>query len=113
VLVIDACPDNLLRLSFNVDFDHADGWARALLDGKDWRDAGLRYTSSIDILPFGRLTDAEWENCTSCINPWPVNDDITGAESTAALPMGAAGSAARLRRWRASFLNIATTRWRS
>lgn len=62
VLVIDACPDNLLRLSFNVDFDHADGWARALLDGKDWRDAGLGYTSSIDILPFGRLTDDEWEN---------------------------------------------------
>ncbi len=29
VLVIDASPDNLLRLSFNIDFDHADGWARA------------------------------------------------------------------------------------
>ena len=29
VLVIDACPDNLLRMSFNVDYDVSDGWARA------------------------------------------------------------------------------------
>lgn len=62
VLVIDACADNLLRLSFNVDFNHRDGWARALLDEKEWRDAGLRYTSLLDILPFGRLSAGEWES---------------------------------------------------
>lgn len=62
VLVIDACPDNLLRMSFNVDFDNANGWARALLDGQDWRDAGLRYTSQLDVLPFGQLTANEREN---------------------------------------------------
>lgn len=62
VLVIDACPDNLLRLSFNVDFDREEGWARAMLDNRDWREGGMRYTSSLDILPFGRLTAAEWEN---------------------------------------------------
>ncbi|STM18201.1 cell division protein [Escherichia coli] len=39
VLVVDACPDNLLRLSFNVDFTHRQGWARAMLDDQDWRDA--------------------------------------------------------------------------
>ncbi|STL20410.1 cell division protein [Escherichia coli] len=49
VLVVDACPDNLLRLSFNVDFTHRQGWARAMLDGQDWRDAGLRYTSQLDL----------------------------------------------------------------
>lgn len=48
VLVVDACPDNLLRLSFNVDFTHRQGWARAMLDGQDWRDAGLRYTSQLE-----------------------------------------------------------------
>lgn len=52
VLVIDASPDNLLRMSFNVDFVHQGGWARSLLDGQDWRDAGLRYTSQLDLLPF-------------------------------------------------------------
>ena len=26
VLVIDACSDNLLRMSFNVDFTHENGW---------------------------------------------------------------------------------------
>lgn len=51
VTVVDACPDNLLRLSFNVDFTHRQGWARAMLDGQDWRDAGLRYTSQLDLLP--------------------------------------------------------------
>lgn len=51
VLVIDASPDNLLRMSFNVDFVHQGGWARSLLDGQDWRDAGLRYTSQLDLLP--------------------------------------------------------------
>lgn len=62
VLVVDASPDNLLRISFNVDFVHRDGWARALLDGKDWRDAGLRYTTQLDLLPFGQLTVEEREN---------------------------------------------------
>lgn len=62
VTVIDASPDNLLRMSFNVDFVHQGGWARSLLDGQDWRDAGLRYTSQLDLLPFGQLTSQEWEN---------------------------------------------------
>ncbi|ELK4023082.1 cellulose biosynthesis protein BcsQ [Salmonella enterica subsp. enterica] len=62
VLVIDASPDNLLRMSFNVDFVHQGGWARSLLDGQDWRDAGLRYTSQLDLLPFGQPTAQEREN---------------------------------------------------
>lgn len=62
VLVIDACADNLLRMSFNVDFTREEGWARALLDDKDWRDAGMRYTSQLDLLPFGQLTTTEREN---------------------------------------------------
>lgn len=61
VLVIDASPDNLLRLSFNVDFASRGGWARSVLDGQDWRDAGLRYTSQLDVLPFGQLTTNEWD----------------------------------------------------
>lgn len=62
VLVIDACPDNMLRLSFNDEISRESGWARALLDGKDWRDAGLRYTAQVDVLPFGRLQPAEQQN---------------------------------------------------
>ncbi|VEA51096.1 cell division protein [Salmonella enterica subsp. enterica] len=49
-------------MSFNVDFVHQGGWARSLLDGQDWRDAGLRYTSQLDLLPFGQLTAQEREN---------------------------------------------------
>lgn len=62
VLVVDASPDNLLRLSFNVDFVHREGWARAILDNHDWRDAGMRYTSQLDLLPFGQLSAQEREN---------------------------------------------------
>ena len=40
VLVVDASPDNMLRFFFNVDFSHKAGWARATIDGSDWRDAG-------------------------------------------------------------------------
>ena len=62
VLVVDASPDNMLRFFFNVDADHREGWARSLIDGGDWRDAGMRYTSHIDILPFGQLTPGEREH---------------------------------------------------
>jgi len=62
VLMIDASPDNMLRLSFNVEFTHSAGWARALLDNKEWRDAGQRYTSNLDLLPFGQLAAGEREN---------------------------------------------------
>ena len=62
VLVVDASPDNMLRFFFNVDFSHKAGWARAMIDGDDWRDAGLRYTSHIDLLPFGQLEPGEREN---------------------------------------------------
>lgn len=62
VVVVDACPDNMLRYFFNDDIAHADGWARALLDGKEWRDAGMRYTSQLDFLPFGKLTVTERVN---------------------------------------------------
>lgn len=59
VIVIDACPDNMLRFSFNGEITDRHGWARALLDGGDWRDAGMRYTSQLDFLPFGQLSATE------------------------------------------------------
>ncbi|HAT1570291.1 TPA: cellulose biosynthesis protein BcsQ [Kluyvera cryocrescens] len=69
VLVIDASPDNMLRLSFNDDIARETGWARAALDGQDWRDAGLRYTSLIDVLPFGKLQPGEQQNIATLTNP--------------------------------------------
>ena len=70
VLVVDASPDNMLRFFFNVDYRHNAGWARALIDGNDWRDAGLRYTSHIDLLPFGQLTPGA-RILTSFRRRWP------------------------------------------
>jgi cellulose synthase operon protein YhjQ len=78
VLVLDACPDNLLRMSFNVDFTRTEGWARAMLDGHDWQDAGLRYTSQLDVLPFGQLSAAEKENLHSLpLSPEAIAQMVT------------------------------------
>lgn len=65
VLIIDATPDNLLRLHFNIDFAESGGWARALLNNQDWRSAAWSYTTHCDVLPFGQLTNAEREAFTS------------------------------------------------
>lgn len=61
VLVIDATPDNMLRLFFDIKISHHEGWARAALDGQEWQQSGWRYTPYLDILPFGTLTQAETE----------------------------------------------------
>lgn len=65
VLVVDASPDNLLRLNFNIDFAQRGGWARALLDNQNWHDAAWNYTTRLDVLPFGQLTHDERETFTS------------------------------------------------
>ncbi len=65
VLVVDASPDNLLRLSFNIDFAHKGGWARALLDNNSWQETGWHYDTHLDVLPFGQLTPHERENASS------------------------------------------------
>lgn len=65
VLVIDTSPGNLLRLFFNIDFANPQGWARAMLDNQDWRKSAWRYTSHLDVLPFGKLSPAERETFSS------------------------------------------------
>ncbi|MBJ2066295.1 cellulose biosynthesis protein BcsQ [Serratia odorifera] len=58
-LAIDASSDNLLRLHFNTPFALARGWARAELDGTDWRQGAMRYCEKLDFLPFGQLDATE------------------------------------------------------
>jgi cellulose synthase operon protein YhjQ len=65
VLVVDASPDNLLRLNFNIDFAQNGGWARALLDNHNWHDTAWRYTTHLDVLPFGQLQPDERETFSS------------------------------------------------
>ncbi|BDH44166.1 cell division protein [Salmonella enterica subsp. enterica serovar Choleraesuis] len=59
VLLIDGSADNLLRLFFNIDYDKPRGWARDTLDNSDWRESAWRYTSHLDVLPFGQLSGEE------------------------------------------------------
>ncbi|AFJ45282.1 cellulose biosynthesis protein BcsQ [Shimwellia blattae] len=71
VLVIDACPDNMLRLFFNIAVTHPGGWARALLDNHPWQQSAWRYASGLELLPFGQLTLAEWGAASASGSPLP------------------------------------------
>ncbi|MCS3431276.1 cellulose biosynthesis protein BcsQ [Klebsiella sp. BIGb0407] len=59
VLVVDASSDNMLRLFFDIAVNRPEGWARATLDNQNWQESAWRYTSSLDILPFGTLNESE------------------------------------------------------
>lgn len=59
VLAIDLAPDDLLRLHFNTAIGSQRGWARAELDGIDWKNSAMRYCNGLDFLPFGSLDTHE------------------------------------------------------
>lgn len=56
VVLVDCSPSNDLRLFFDIALDEKNGWARAVLDGADWRAAAWRVDDGLDILPFGGLS---------------------------------------------------------
>ena len=57
VLMVDASPDNLLGLHFNLPVDEADGWAHAELAGRGWREAAFEVEAGLVLVPYG-LADA-------------------------------------------------------
>ena len=59
VLMIDMCPENMLRLHFNLPAAESAGWARAMLDGEDWSAQAWSVTPSLQLLPYGQLSQDE------------------------------------------------------
>ncbi|MNZ84431.1 cell division protein [compost metagenome] len=59
VLLVDMCPENLLRLHFNLPLEETDGWARASLDGRPWGGAAWRVGPRLHLLPYGGLCARE------------------------------------------------------
>ena len=59
VLLVDRCPENLLRLHGSLPFAERGGWARALFDRSSWGEALWRLQPGFYLLPYGRLSDAE------------------------------------------------------
>lgn len=59
VLLVDLCPDNLLRLHFNLAVTETGGWARAMLDGQDWTAECWSLAPNLSLLPYGRLAGAD------------------------------------------------------
>lgn len=59
VLLVDMCPHNLLRLHFNLAVKETGGWARALLDGQDWKTQLWDIAPNLSLLPYGRLLRAD------------------------------------------------------
>ena len=56
VLLVDASPDNLLGLHLGLPVDERGGWARAQLDGGDWRDAAFELAPGFAVLPYGAVS---------------------------------------------------------
>jgi cellulose synthase operon protein YhjQ len=59
VLLVDMCPENLLRLHFNLPLGEKDGWARATLDGHPWSASAWCLGNHMHLLPYGCLTVQE------------------------------------------------------
>ena len=59
VLLVDLCPENLLRLHGGLPFADGGGWARALLDHQGWAEPLWRLQEGLCLLPYGRLASAE------------------------------------------------------
>ncbi|UVL86467.1 cellulose synthase operon protein YhjQ [Pseudomonas sp. B21-028] len=59
VLLVDMCADNLLRLHFNLAVAQTGGWARAWLDGQDWKSEFWEVAPNLTLLPYGRLVRTE------------------------------------------------------
>lgn len=53
VLLIECSPDHLLGLHLGLPVVETSGWARALLDGTDWRDAAFQCAPGLALLPYG------------------------------------------------------------
>ncbi|WP_260954617.1 cellulose biosynthesis protein BcsQ [Pseudomonas citri] len=64
VLLVDMCPDNLLRLHFNLAVAQTGGWARAWLDGQDWKNEFWEVAPNLSLLPYGRLAGTEQVHVT-------------------------------------------------
>lgn len=59
VLLVDLGPDNMLGLHYGLAADEAAGWARAELDGHDWRDCAFALDGGLAVLPCGRIAADE------------------------------------------------------
>ena len=59
VLLIDMCPENMLRLHFSLPSADTGGWARAMLDGDDWHSQAWSLKPALQVLPYGQLTGEE------------------------------------------------------
>lgn len=59
VLLVECNPDHLLGLHLGLPADERRGWARAWLDGQDWRDAAFGTLPGLALLPYGLASEAD------------------------------------------------------
>ncbi len=59
VFAIDLDPQNALRLHFGMPPELIDGHARATLAGQPWHESVFRGRSTVQVLPFGALNEAD------------------------------------------------------
>lgn len=60
VLLVDLCPDNQLRLHFNLAVGETQGWARAQTEGQAWNHAAFAIDEHLHLLPYGVLDEVQY-----------------------------------------------------
>ncbi|HED4876817.1 cellulose synthase operon protein YhjQ [Stenotrophomonas sp. LMG 10879] len=55
VLLVECSPDQMLGLHLGLPAKEAGGWARAQLDGGDWRASAFACAPGLAVLPYGRV----------------------------------------------------------
>ena len=104
VLLVDLCPENLLRLHFNVPWTGMEGWARAEIDGVPWQTAAWQIADTLWLLPYGVLEASEQKRVEQQLlqepNSWAKRSAVLQEHFDWLLfdlPRGPAGHAACLR----------------
>ncbi|MEG0182914.1 MAG: cellulose biosynthesis protein BcsQ [Stenotrophomonas sp.] len=59
VLLVECSPDQMLGLHLGLPAKETGGWARAQLDGNDWRMAAFACAPGLAVLPYGRVDEEE------------------------------------------------------
>jgi cellulose synthase operon protein YhjQ len=78
VLLIDACPGNMLRLHLNIALNQSGGWARAATDGLNMLSSGWELSEGLCLLPYGNLAELEQRGMNDLlqINPALLIDTV-------------------------------------
>lgn len=71
VLLLDLCPENMLRLHLNIPWNSVEGWAQAEWQQSPWQEAAWNVRQDLWMLPYGQLSYAEQQHIAQYLSQQP------------------------------------------